>query len=234
MGRLRVTTLQQAPVEFAHVNGTSSGGQRQQQGGTGFSALLFIFLCALGTGGVTKVVDAQSPTSSGGRVRSQPPRAVVTLAPVVGTLSVEEQVAMLRESLSLNMTQLAKGLGVGRAALYGWLSDARVPRLKHLVRLKELYDVASYWRRLSSKSLGKYLIMPLNNGTSVARMLTKAPLPTGDLKVALEAIASDMLASDTRKRSSGYRSVTSVMQERGYKPLPGDETRSLDLDDLAT
>jgi hypothetical protein len=76
--------------------------------------------------------------------------------------------------------------------------------------------------------------MPLNNGTSIARMLTKAPLPTGDLKVALEAIASDMLASETGKRSSGYRSVTSVMQERGFKPLPADETRSLDLDDLVT
>jgi hypothetical protein len=43
-----------------------------------------------------------------------------------------------------------------------------------------------------------------------------------------------MLASETRKRSSGYRSVAYVMQEQGYKPLPGDETRSLDLDDLVT
>jgi transcriptional regulator with XRE-family HTH domain len=141
---------------------------------------------------------------------------------------------MLRESLSLNMTQLARGLGVGRAALYGWLSDARTPRLKHLARLRELYDVASYWRRLSSKPLGKYLIMPLNNGNSIARLLTKSPLPMTEIKSALEAVASEILASETRKRSSGYRSVASVMAERGYKPLPGDDTRSLDLDDLVT
>ena len=76
--------------------------------------------------------------------------------------------------------------------------------------------------------------MPLDNGRSIARMLTEAPLPLTDIKAALEAVASDMLASETRKRSSGYRSVASVMQEQGYKPLPGDETRSLDLDDLVT
>ncbi len=229
-----MTTLQQAPVEFAPVNGTSISGQRQQQGATGFSALLLMLFCAFGTGGVTRAVHAQSPTSSGGRVRSQPPRVLVASTPAVETLSVHRQVAVLRESLSLNMTQLARGLGVGRAALYGWLSDARTPRLKHLGRLKELYDVASYWRRLSSKPLGKYLIMPLNNGTSIARMLTRASLSMTEIKVALGAVANDMLASETRKRSSGYRSVASVMQERGYKPLPGDESRSLDLDDLGS
>lgn len=228
-----MTTFQQALVDFP-VNGTSISGQRQQQGATGLSALLLMLFCAFGTGGATKAVNAQSPTSSGGRLQSIPARANVASTTAVGGLSIHEQVAMLRESLSLNMTQLARGLGVGRAALYGWLSDARTPRLKHLARLRELYDVASYWRRLSSKPLGKYLIMPLNNGNSIARLLTKSPLPMTEIKSALEAVASEILASETRKRSSGYRSVASVMAERGYKPLPGDDTRSLDLDDLVT
>ena len=232
-----MTTFQNT-VDFAPLAVTSLQSRhpeaRAKQSASSLGAAIVLFvLWAVGTGGIPKVSGAPpAPTSSGGTwVRARNVTFARSVAPAAqrGHLSIQDRVVTIRQHLSLNMSQLAKGLGVGRAALYGWLSDESTPRAKHLTRLKDLYDIATYWGQLSAKPLGKYLIMPLDNGVSVARLLTKSQLPTREIKDALDLISHDMIATEARKQASGYRSVRDVMKARGY---PDQAAPAVDLDDV--
>ncbi len=201
---------------------------------TAWGALLLLFCCSVGTGGIARLGGPPAPSSSGGTwlgVRHSASRHAPAPATGRRAIGVADRVAVIKKELSLNMTQMAQALRVGRPALYGWLSDVVTPRSAHLSRLKELYNLAVHWGRLVERPVGKYLIMPLDDGKSLARLLTTKPLDSDRILRAFESIRSAIVVSEERKRSSGYRSAASIMRERGYDddPRESQERRLADV-----
>jgi DNA-binding transcriptional regulator YiaG len=190
-------------------------------GGPALAAVIFF---APGTGGITKDlmlshdvlsirrasvhVEAKSNALTGIRNKEEAEEAI----------STPERIAQIRKHLSMNIKQLSDALRVGRPTLYHWINKETTPRTAQLNRLKSLYDITRYWIGLSNKPVGKHLVTPLQDGRSLAALLSDPSLDLVKVQTALRTIHSVLEVSDQRKLRSNYRSASSIMRERGYEP----------------
>ncbi len=136
-------------------------------------------------------------------------------------VSVTDRLRAVRRALSLNVSQLAEAMQVGRPAIYSWLRGAS-PRRVQLQRLKQLYDIATDWSRRHSGPVGKLLIAPLEDGESLVSLLMEPEIDIGRVQRALSVISDSLSATESRRQRSGYRSVASVMKEYGISSAPDD------------
>lgn len=176
----------------------------------------------VGTGGFARSVVAQS-TPSSSRVWMDDSHGLEGV-PAVEEVDAEEsaitpaaRIAEARDRLSLNVTQFADVMRVGRPSVYGWIREETMPRENQQLRLKELYDVAREWRDLSDIPVGKYLVMPLSDGASLLQLLREPELDRQRISRSMRQIASAIQAAEYRKRASGYRSMASVMRAHGIQ-----------------
>jgi DNA-binding transcriptional regulator YiaG len=201
----------------------------------GGPALAVFMFFAPGTGGSTKNlmlshdvlrrtsvhVEAKSNALTG--VGNKAEEAISTPERIVGNkaeeaISTPERITQIRKHLSMNIKQLSDALCVGRPTLYHWINEETTPRTTQLNRLKSLYDVARYWIGFSNRPVGKHLVTPLQDGRSLAALLSDPYLDLVKVQAALQTIHSVLEVSDQRKLRSNYRSAASIMRERGYEP----------------
>jgi DNA-binding transcriptional regulator YiaG len=185
----------------------------------GGPALAVFMFFAPGTGGSTKNLmlshDVLRRTSVHVEAKSNALTGVRNKAEEA--ISTPERIAQIRKHLSMNIKQLSDALCVGRPTLYHWINEETTPRTTQLNRLKSLYDVARHWIGLSNRPVGKHLVTPLQDGRSLAALLSDPYLDLVKVQAALQTIHSVLEVSDQRKLKSNYKSAASIMQERGYE-----------------
>lgn len=210
---------------------TDAETTRRQAGSRMLDIFLIGLLSGVGTGGLSVPVRPQSSPSSSQTwvsTRNEPPEPNE-----VEDVSAPARISKIRGQLSLNMKQVADAMQVGRPAVYAWFQGA-TPRDGQQQRLKELHDIADKWRSLSSVPVGKYLIIPLENGASLLDLIRANDLDHTEINRAIGQISSIIQATERRRKTSGYRSAASVMKELQVKPASREieQQRINDASDL--
>jgi predicted transcriptional regulator len=87
--------------------------------------------------------------------------------------AAQAMVQEIRHWLSLNVTELARVIGVERATIYGWIKGtAAMPReLAKRDRLRLVSHIAQQWRDVAGEPLGSWRQFPISNGRSLLDLL---------------------------------------------------------------
>jgi len=186
---------------------------------TANSVTFLLLMFTAGTGGFAQPNEASGITPTSTHVSLHPLQATELRGTGRKTrvVPVPERIAEIRQHLSLNVSQIAEVMQVGRPAVYSWLNDQRTPRSTQQDRLSRLYTLATQWRRRSSEPVGKYLILPLDRGESLLGLLRKRDQDAGQIDRLLDAICAAIASRETRRQRGGYRSAASIIKKQGYK-----------------
>jgi len=133
---------------------------------------------------LSSVITTRGPAGSRFRVifttaESSPsaaPREEGTQSP-----SYEDQIALIRSALSLQIKELAEAVGVKRPTVYSWINDENSPQATNRDRLHAIYRLAQQWSRLSSSPLGKALHDVDEQGISVFDFLRKPTISSASI-----------------------------------------------------
>jgi len=132
-------------------------------------------------------------------------------APISPGPSLQEQIALIRSSLSLQVKEIARAVGVERPTVYSWINDERTPHPRNRERLRCLYALARHWNRFCGLPLGKGLHEPDPEGKTIFDYLSEDPIPMEDLKERLKAAA----ASVRRSAAASPTSLRAVAEKHG-------------------
>jgi DNA-binding transcriptional regulator YiaG len=97
-------------------------------------------------------------------------------------LDTQEKIAAIRRYLSLNMTDLAKVLNVGRPTVYSWATTPVTLHSSHRKRIDVVYEIARNWRALSSDPMGRLVREPFANGITVIDLLSTDKLDAAAIR----------------------------------------------------
>jgi hypothetical protein len=138
------------PVVAAMEPGTTASSRTSSKPILLSSAALATLLgaAAVGTGGIVGPDAMVTNAYTGSVVCVSASR--ITRDELEVFLTTKEKIAGIRHYLSLNMTELAAVLNVGRPTVYAWASVSAAPSPKHRDRIGAIYELARYWRSLSS------------------------------------------------------------------------------------
>lgn len=133
--------------------------------------------------------------------------------PDVSVRSAAEQLELIRHSLSLSVTDLARVVGVQRPTIYAWLQNG-APRRESLERLSMLERVAMHWKSLADRPLGALSRLAAGpNGETFVILLERAS--EEELRAVL-----DRLAMRLGKRAP---SIKATLQSHGLPDVPEPE-----------
>ena len=126
-------------------------------------------------------------------------------------LDVQEKLAGIRRYLSMNITDMARVLRVGRPSIYSWLRDEARLRTAHWQRLEMIYKSAREWRKISDRPIGERLHRPLASGVTLLDLLSSRTLDESEISVGFSQI-QEMLGRTQRPSS-----ILDVAKKRGLK-----------------
>jgi len=180
-----------------HATTASSKGSAKPilLGGAALAALLGA--ATAGTGGVATPDLVNTPAFTGSLISISTGR--ITRDEQEEFLTTKEKIAAIRHYLSLNMTELATVLNVGRPTVYAWATAPAALKSKHRERIDAIYELARYWRSYSS--------IPMGN-------LVRESLPGG--KTMVDLLSADELSAETAQK--GMLQIKEK-QEQIDKPL---------------
>jgi len=176
-------------------------------GSTALAALLGV--AAAGTGGVATPDAMVSNALTGSVVRVSSGRIMRDEQEVF--LTTKEKIAGIRHYLSLNMTELAAVLNVGRPTAYAWASASAALRPKHRDRVDAIYELARNWRIVSSAPMGLLVRESLAGGKTMIDLLSAEDLDVGTVQKAMSQI------KEQQDRIEKPLSATQIATKAGFK-----------------
>lgn len=188
-------------------------------------AVLAALLSAAGTGGVANAqalpihtLTAPVPYACSVNIRNDEAQNL---------LGVQEKMAGIRHYLSLNVTDLAGILKVGRPTVYSWATFPVTIKSKHRERLDAVYVLARDWRTLSNIPMGRLVREPIVNGITIIDLLSRDNIDNAMVRDAMQRIKE--LQDRTEKRLT----VAEVGRKAGIQVASRPRTNwrsSIDLD----
>lgn len=140
-------------------------------------------------------------------------------------VDVAERLAAIRDQLSLNISQLAKVIGVGRKTIYQWLTKEVIPRTTHQRRIKNLYDLALEWQGMCSAPVGELLATPVTNGASLLDALSRSSSDQDSLvSDIMQQLRAAILKREEKALPAWGKSGLDIARERRIE-LPDEETQ---------
>jgi hypothetical protein len=201
----------QGTIEGVSITGTSSSNLSGVSGPSiKWNNAFLAAVLLVGTGGLANLqpttyvpsgslMCVRGTTRSAGKIDS--PRL----------LDAQEKLAGIQRYLSMNVTDLAKVLRVGRPTVYSWLRDEALLRGDHAQRVEMVYGLARKWRMISSRPVGSFLKQPLASGETPLSLLSAKTLDEFEIQAAF----ADIQAALTR--TIRRQSVAGVAKQRGFK-----------------
>jgi hypothetical protein len=213
--------MQSSSGEFVPAAGTGStstctsgSGLSVKWSNTMLAAVFFV-----GTGGFATAQALNYVPGAPGvvRIAHQPGQAAMTPQHVIDT---QEKLAGIRRYLSLNVSNMAKTLRVGRPTVYSWLRDDPSLHANHARRIDEVYGLARAWRTISNEPLGDFLVRPLTSGGTILQLLSDKTLDEPAIQNAFLQIA------DAVNRKARRASVVEIAKQRGFRLAPSQPITS--------
>lgn len=161
-------------TEFYENSANTGGGTTSSSSGqilpmmlNGAVVATLLGASVVGTGGVASPQTLTTPMPTGSL------RAVAVRHEQDSYLSTQEKISGIRHYLSLNMTDLAAVLNVGRPTVYQWTAVPNtLLKANHRERLNAIYKAARYWRTLSAMPMGPLIREPAGDNRSMLDLLS--------------------------------------------------------------
>jgi len=94
-------------------------------------------------------------------------------------LAVDEMLAAIRSTLSLNVSELARVLKVERPTIYAWMNSESLPHRENQSKLDRLFAAAQIWLGITQNPMGNFLKSKTRSGVSFLELLVQEfPLET--------------------------------------------------------
>jgi len=131
----------------------------------------------------------------------------------IDTRSPAELVAIIREALGLNMSELASVLGATRPTAYAWL-DGQEPKPEALIHIQRLAKAADDALRIDIPHIDKLIRRPILNGQSLLDKLKTNEDPLQSLQLIKSIAEKEGITRRAQKGSSqNLRSFTDVASD---------------------
>ncbi len=125
------------------------------------------------------------------------------------SFSAASVVASIRSSLSLQMKELARVLGVERPTVYAWMRDEAQPQPQNRARLVELHKFASDWNRLSKLPIGPRVRRELGpEGKSLVDLLAETDIDFRSVQTRMKQLSDKNVVNSPEKH--GIRAVAAL------------------------
>lgn len=176
-------------------------------------------LIAIGSGGAPTLPEFQSTNDSA--------VIIVTSHFSSETLSAQalpSQIAMIRNFMSLNISDLARVLQVERPTVYAWINESRSPHASNLERLKQVYMIAMEWKQISGRPIANLINVPFQDGTTTFELLCKDEIDLTVIKGKLKEILASqgkIVAESMRKNDR----LGQLAKKHGFSPIPDQFVR---------
>ncbi len=146
--------------------------------------------------------------------------------PVWPQPTCQEMMAVIRSSLRLGVTDIAKILRVERPTVYAWMREESEPRLHRVERMGAVYAVAMEWRSLSSMPFGE--VMETQETRHLVKLLSQKTLPREDISRLFKAQVEARRAAPDKPRR--LYNLSDVARENGFKlPEPRADDDEFDV-----
>ncbi len=181
-------------------------------------SLFVVGILSSGTGGSYAPPD----TSFTSNMVSYPKGSQGDLTGRQPSKQVPLQITVIRHSLGLNVTDLAKAMRVERPTIYAWTRGESYPHRAKIKRLNCLYRLAQEWKSLSHSPMGELRNTQLNDGSTFLESLSSDVEPS-ELHAKLVEVSE--LKKITTKPIKHF-SMRSVAAEHHFAPMPESISRS--------
>ncbi len=181
----------------------------------------------VGTGGTQSLAAVICPSGSNPTYQWR----TVKRGPVpTSQVDVRERLGGLKRYLSLNVSDLARVVGVERPTIYAWLDDRSEPHRSNLRKVDQVYRLAQAWRSMSSVPIGKYLRESLADSPPLLELLTSAELDEYAIRYAFSQIKA-MIDRQSAARREQQPSVTEMARRHGFPEISKEmQQRSFDAE----
>lgn len=139
-------------------------------------------------------------------------------------VSVSEQIAFLKSSLGLRITEIAEIIGVERPTVYGWIEEKFLPQGRNRTRLSRLVDFAERWRSLCVRPLGNLARDNKIDGKTLLELFKSDRLSEKKILRAIEALSQESQA--TRGEKKRRISVADALRRHGISVEENAESDS--------
>ena len=202
-------------------NQTSTGASLIPNGRE-WAALLGLCGSVIGTGGGATTALAEEVCFS------QTSPSVVAQAPLprrrrAALATVSEKLFGIRQSLSLNISELARVLRIQRPALYGWIQGKSEPRRANLQRLDSVYELALVWYQSAREPAAELARCRVAGSGSLLEALENERLDDARLHGILMAMKER--ASRVQADQSDAL-IAELASDRGYEPIATEIQRA--------
>lgn len=153
-------------------------------------------ILTVGTGGVANPQEANLHTFTG--PISHICSFHVSQSEEERLLDAQEKITGIRHYLSLNMTDLARVLKVGRPTVYSWATTTVTLHNAHRQRIDAVYAIAREWRALSSKPMGSLVRQPFEDGRTMIDLLSPQELDAKAIRAGMQLIQEQQGRFDKR------------------------------------
>lgn len=121
----------------------------------------------------------------------------IYVAPVPSEATLADRIALIRQYLSLSVSDFARVAGIERPTVYAWIDGESSPRKANLERLQALNGVAERWKAMTGQPIGRLLDERLPGETK-----TLLDLLLGEIDAQAVESLLERLALRSRERES--------------------------------
>ncbi|MDD3179481.1 MAG: hypothetical protein PHQ04_03935 [Opitutaceae bacterium] len=129
-----------------------------------------------------------------------------------------EMLGRVKHYLSLNMSELAAVLNVGRPTVYAWMQGGPI-RPGNRERLAAVYHVAQDWWKRAGQPLGSFLHLQRADGQSMLDLLKADPVDAAKLEPFLK-VATHRLERAAQEKNVRAASYDVLAKRHGFAPVP--------------
>lgn len=125
------------------------------------------------------------------------------------------RLSIIRRWFSLSVTELADAMRVQRPTIYAWMSARSHPKSGNLSRMRKLHDLASAWRVISQRPIGRVPKLSRDVRKSILQLLCRDVLDAAQILAALNALKPPTDARRTK--------LSQIAENAGLDPVSHDE-----------
>lgn len=136
-------------------------------------------------------------------------------------ISVVDQLSQIKQSMGINILEMAAILHVSRPTIYEWLASKEEIKLKkqHRERLNNIYEISKLWSLKNLGVLGANLHKPLGDtGLTLFDMLKNDEISQNSIMKVLENIAQIVVTK--RKKNKEHEEL---LRKSQFEPLSKEE-----------
>jgi hypothetical protein len=129
-----------------------------------------------------------------------------------------EMLGRVRHCFSLNTSELAAVLNVGRPTVYAWMQGGPI-RPGNQERLAAVYRIAQNWWKRAGQPLGSFLQLKGADGQSVLDLLKAELLDEAKLEPYFK-VAAHRLERAAKGKDERAEPYSAIAQQQGFAPVP--------------